>query len=203
MMRPTWAGLREAGVNILLALYWGVFAVVHLQGFAIHPRPSLLLIVAMETLAAVLFLLRAPATRTNTSPFAWLTTVGGTLTPLLLRPTGAVDSVAGQVLQVAGALLAVAALASLNRSFGLLPAVRGVRQGGVYRYVRHPLYAAYTLQGVGYLLSNRSAVNLAVVVAGLGFQVLRMGTEERILSTEPAYRDYMARTRWRLLPFVY
>jgi protein-S-isoprenylcysteine O-methyltransferase Ste14 len=157
----------------------------------------------METLAAVLFLLRAPATRTSTSPFAWLSTLGGTLTPFLLRPAGAADSVAGQALQVAGTLMALAALVSLNRSFGLLPAVRGIRQGGVYRLVRHPLYAAYTLQGVGYLLSNRSALNLAIVAAGLGFQILRMGAEERILSTEPAYRAYMGRTRWRLLPFVY
>jgi protein-S-isoprenylcysteine O-methyltransferase Ste14 len=203
MRALTWAGLREAGVNVLLALLWGAFALVHLRNFLAHPRPSLLLIVAMETLAAVLFLLRAPASRTNTSPFAWLTTLGGTLAPLLLRPTGAADSIVGQVLQVAGALLALAALASLNRSFGLLPAVRDVRQGGVYRIVRHPLYAAYTLQFAGDLLSNRSATNLALVVAGLGFQILRMGTEERILSTEPAYREYMNRTRWRLLPFVY
>jgi protein-S-isoprenylcysteine O-methyltransferase Ste14 len=202
-MRFTWAGLRETGMNVLLALLWGAFAIVHVQSFAAHPRPSLLLLAALETLAAVLFLLRAPASRTNTSPFAWLTTLGGTLTPLLLRPSGATDVVAGQVLQVAGALLAIVALASLNRSFGLLPAVRGVRQGGVYRLVRHPLYAAYTLQGVGYLLSNWSAMNLALVVAGLGFQILRMGTEERILATEPEYRKYMSRTRWRLLPFVY
>jgi protein-S-isoprenylcysteine O-methyltransferase Ste14 len=97
----------------------------------------------------------------------------------------------------------VASLASLNRSFGLLPAVRPLRFGGSYRWVRHPIYAAYTIQNVGYLASNASARNLALVALALGFQVLRVYNEERVLSSVPEYGRYMERTRWRLLPLVF
>ncbi len=115
----------------------------------------------MESLAAVLFVLRSPASRTSTSAWSWFTTVGGTFAPFLLRPTGAASDLAvGQVIQVAGAAMAILSLASLNRSFGLLPAVREVQCGGAYRVVRHPLYAAYTVQNLGYLASNLSVCEL-------------------------------------------
>jgi protein-S-isoprenylcysteine O-methyltransferase Ste14 len=124
----------------------------------------------MESLAAVLFVLRSPASRTSTSAWSWFTTVGGTFAPFLLRPTEAESDLAiGQVIQVAGAGMAIFSLASLNRSFGLLPAVRSVRCGGAYRVVRHPLYAAYTVQNLGYLTSNLSVSNCVVVALALGF----------------------------------
>lgn len=204
MVRPTWGGMREAATNLALALLYAAFAWVHLRGFAVHPRPSLLIVVAMESVVAVLFVLRSPASRTSTSAWSWFTTVGGTFAPFLLRPTGAAtDLGVGQVIQVAGAAMAILSLASLNRSFGLLPAVREVQCGGAYRVVRHPLYAAYTVQNLGYLASNLSAANCAVVVLALVFQVLRVLNEERLLSSEPTYRMYMDRTRWRLVPYLF
>jgi protein-S-isoprenylcysteine O-methyltransferase Ste14 len=27
--------------------------------------------------------------------------------------------------------------------------------------------------------------------------------EERLLSSEPSYREYMSRTRWRLVPYLF
>jgi protein-S-isoprenylcysteine O-methyltransferase Ste14 len=158
----------------------------------------------MESLAAVLFVLRSPASRTSTSAWSWFTTVGGTFAPFLLRPTEAESDLAiGQVIQVAGAGMAIFSLASLNRSFGLLPAVRSVRCGGAYRVVRHPLYAAYTVQNLGYLTSNLSVSNCVVVALALGFQVLRVLNEEKLLASEPTYRVYMDRTRWRLVPYLF
>ena len=204
MRQVTRAGLRDAGTNLVAAGLYLLFAAVHLQGFAATARPSLLVVVAMETLVAVLFLLRAPATRASLSPYAWITTLGGTVTPLLLRPVDVShDVLLGQVIQCAGGALAVASLASLNRSFGLLPAVRPLRFGGPYRWVRHPIYAAYTIQNAGYLASNASARNLALVALAFGFQVLRVYNEERVLSSVPEYGRYMERTRWRLLPLVF
>jgi len=204
MVTVTLPGLREAAVNLALALLFGSFAWIHLRSFAIHPRPSVLLLVVMESLAALLFVFRQPAQRTSFSGWSWLTTIGGTFAPFLLRPTGAAaDLAVGQIIQATGAGMAVVALASLNRSFGLLPALRGVQQEGAYRVVRHPLYAAYTIQNLGYLGSNLSAWNFAIVLVALGFQVLRVMNEERLLSSAPGYRAYMLRTRWRLLPFLF
>src|SRR5262245_65534110 len=165
MARVTLSGMREAGANLVAAGLYLVFAAVHLQGFVLTHRPSLFLVVAVETLVAVLFVLRAPATQASLSLYSWITTLGGTLAPLLLRPADAGhDVLLGQVIQCAGGVLAVASLASLHRSFGLLPAVRPLRLGGAYRWVRHPLYAAYAVQNVGYLVSNATLRNLALVV---------------------------------------
>jgi protein-S-isoprenylcysteine O-methyltransferase Ste14 len=204
MERPTRAGVAEAGTNLVLALLYVAFAWTHLQAFRVHPRPSLVLLVAMEALIAVLAVVRERATRTSFSAGAWLTTVGGTFTPLLLRPAQvARDAWFGDVLQTAGFVLAVGSVLSLRRSFGLLPAIRGIRTAGAYRVVRHPLYAAYTLANVGYLASNGTARNASLVALALAFQILRIRNEERLLSAVPSYATYRDRVRWRLVPFVY
>jgi protein-S-isoprenylcysteine O-methyltransferase Ste14 len=198
------AGLREAGTNLSLAALYLLFAWAHAQRFAAQPRASLALAVVMEAVVAALLLVRSRADRASFSPWSWLTTVVGTFAPLLLRPGGeARDSPLGQAIQLVGAALAVASILSLRRSFGLLPAVRTLRVGGAYRWVRHPIYAAYTVQNLGYLLSNRTLANLAIVLVALLFQVLRVRNEERLLMTLPDYEAYARRTRWRLLPRVF
>jgi protein-S-isoprenylcysteine O-methyltransferase Ste14 len=199
----TGSGLREAGGNLVAAVLYLLFAGVHLQAFAVAPRPSLLVLVIIETFVAVMFLLRAPAERSTLSPYAWVTTLGGTLAPLLLRPVDGVDVLLGQAVQVGGGTFALLALVSLNRSFGLLPAVRPLRRGGPYRWLRHPIYAGYTVQNLGYLASNPSARNLVIVLVALGLQVLRVYEEERLLASVPEYAAYKRQTRWRLLPLVF
>jgi hypothetical protein len=74
---------------------------------------------------------------------------------------------------------------SLNRSSGLLPAHRGVKSDGLYRWIRHPLYSTYLLAHVGYLASNLSWANFLVVVTGAAFQVVRILQEERLLLQYP------------------
>ena len=200
----SWSGLREAGTNLSVATFYGLFALAHAQSYLVQQRVSLLLAVLMEGLVAVLLVVRSRPERASHSSWSWFTTVGGTMAPLLLRPgTEASDLAAGQVIQLLGAGLALLAVLSLQRSFGLLPAYRTLRVEGAYRLVRHPVYAAYTIQNVGYLLSNRTLANLAVVVVALLFQVLRVYNEERLLLALPSYRDYAQRTRWRLLPPVF
>jgi protein-S-isoprenylcysteine O-methyltransferase Ste14 len=203
-MAITRAGLGVAFSNVALAALYLLFARAHLGAFGDRPRASIVLVVAMETLFAVMILLRRGASRVEHSPWTWLTTAGGTFTPLLLRPVaGSAELLAGEGLQILGLTVVIAGMVALNRSFGLLPAHRGIRSSGPYRLIRHPLYAGYTLTNVGYLLSHASAANAALVVTALAFQLLRIRTEERLLATDPAYVAYAARTRWRLAPFVY
>lgn len=203
-MAITVGGLREAGANLVASGLYLAFAATHLHAYAATHRPSLLVVIVIETLVAVLYLLRAPAERASLSAWAWITSLGGTLAPLLLRPVqGGEDVLAGQVIQCAGSAFALLALASLNRSFGILPAVRPLRFGGPYRWVRHPIYAGYAVQNLGYLASNASLWNVAILAAALGLQVLRVYNEERILSSVPEYARYMRQTRWRLLPLVF
>jgi protein-S-isoprenylcysteine O-methyltransferase Ste14 len=92
---------------------------------------------------------------------------------------------------------------SLNRSFGLLPAHRGVKSDGLYRWVRHPLYSAYLLAQLGSLVNNLTAYNVVIVVAATVFQIIRVRQEERLLTEYADYRAYVEQTRWRLYPGVW
>ncbi|MDB5724736.1 MAG: isoprenylcysteine carboxyl methyltransferase, partial [Novosphingobium sp.] len=48
-----------------------------------------------------------------------------------------------------------------------------------------------------------SPYNLAIYVIGWTAQILRLLAEERLLGQDPAYREYMAQVRWRLIPGVF
>jgi protein-S-isoprenylcysteine O-methyltransferase Ste14 len=196
-------GLAAAFTNLSVAGFYVFFAYAHGASFAAHPRASVAIIVVVEALFALFVLLRRDAERSSLSLWDWLTTLVGTVAPLGLRPGAGADQLAGQVLQVLGGLLAVHAIATLNRSIGLVPALRGIKRHGPYRWVRHPLYAAYVVSCVGYLLNNLTARNASIVVLSVVLWVLRIANEERFLSRYPEYAAYSERTRWRLIPFVF
>lgn len=197
-------GIGLAITNCALAACFFLFAYGHAVNFMEQPRLSVFLIIITETIVAVLLLVRRDPDETRHTWQTWVTTTGGTLTPFFLRPIDASEDVLiGQILQVAGALLQIGALASLNRSLGLLPAHRGIKSDGMYRFVRHPLYTAYIVTLTGYLVSNLSLYNTVIVVAGTAFMVLRIRYEEELLRTYPVYASYAERTRWRIIPSVW
>lgn len=197
-------GLGIAASNLLLAAMFLIFAYHHLVYFAATTRPSLLLIVASESLLVIFVLIRRDPDATWHSWWTWLTMLGGSFGPLLFRPTGVSEEFfIGQAVQIAGLVLQIAAIMSLSRSFGLLPAHRGVKSDGLYRWVRHPLYMAYTLAWVGYVVNNFSLYNVLIFAVATGFQVLRIRNEEAFLGRYPDYVALAERTRWRLVPYVW
>ncbi|WP_269506901.1 methyltransferase family protein [Burkholderia sp. IMCC1007] len=110
---------------------------------------------------------------------------------------------AGGALQIFGIAFQLLAKLSLGRSFGLLPANRGVVASGAYRFVRHPIYAAYLVSELGFLLANFSSRNLLMVSSWMLLQVGRIILEERVLSEDADYRAYKAQVRYRLVPGVF
>ena len=62
----------------------------------------------------------------------------------------------------------------LGRSFGLLPAQRGLVTAGPYRIVRHPIYFGYLIGHIGFLLVNFSWRNAAVLALLYVAQVVRI-----------------------------
>ncbi len=100
-------------------------------------------------------------------------------------------------------VLGIVTLANLGKSFGVLIALREVRTGGLYSCVRHPMYATDILLRVGYLVSHFTPVTCALFVLSTACYVCRAVLEERFLSAQPEYRDYMEKVRYRLIPHVY
>ena len=75
-------------------------------------------------------------------------------------------------------------------------------QEGPYRRVRHPMYTAFLIIGVGFLLlSANLLVGLVYLVPLIVMVVLRVGPEEQMMLERfgDTYRDYMRHTG-RLLP---
>jgi protein-S-isoprenylcysteine O-methyltransferase Ste14 len=104
---------------------------------------------------------------------------------------------------LSGIALHVAAKLSLRRSMGVVAANRGVKMGGPYRFVRHPMYAGYVLVHTGLLMSWPSLFNLVILGGTWCLFLLRIIAEERILSEDPAYRQLKQRIPFRLIPGVY
>ncbi len=82
-------------------------------------------------------------------------------------PTGSAVWTTGQVLVIAG--LALIIVASLRLGTGLtptpVPSQRGhLVTGGLYRYVRHPIYTGVLLIVVGLTVRSGSVVTLAVAL---------------------------------------
>jgi len=83
---------------------------------------------------------------------------------------------------------------------------RGQRviDSGPYAIVRHPMYAAALLYLIGMPLLLGSWYGLGVLPFLILGLVPRMVLEERTLARElPGYADYLARVRWRLVPYVW
>jgi protein-S-isoprenylcysteine O-methyltransferase Ste14 len=106
-------------------------------------------------------------------------------------------------LQIFGVLIAISAKWSLRRSFGILPANRGVVVKGPYRLVRHPMYLGYLVKDVGFVLPNFGLQNLLVVIVFWSLQIGRIMREEKLLSNDELYCEYKKRVRRRLLTGVF
>ncbi|MCH8059932.1 MAG: isoprenylcysteine carboxyl methyltransferase [Proteobacteria bacterium] len=197
-------GIGLAFTNMLLATLFILFAIANAKSFLENPRLSVFLIVVTETIVAIFLIIRRDPDETRHTWQTWISTTCGTLAPFLLRPIEVTeDLLPGEILQLIGFILQIAALLSLNRSIGLLPAYRGVKSGGLYRWVRHPLYAAYVILFLGYLVNNQSLSNFAVAIFGIAFLVMRIHYEEDLLIQQADYKRYVNRTRWRMIPAVW
>jgi protein-S-isoprenylcysteine O-methyltransferase Ste14/uncharacterized membrane protein (UPF0127 family) len=192
--------------NLALALLYGFFVAAHASKIATTGQwGTAMPLVAQEAMLVALILARRRSVATSGRSTDWILGIGGTLLPLLMRPTGVPGPLSwlGEPLQFVGVGAALVALASLGRSFGLVAANRGIKTSGLYGLVRHPTYAGYMLGCVGYVQCYPSPRNALIAVATLLALNARAHVEERFLSHDPSYRHYIRGTRWRFVPLVY
>jgi protein-S-isoprenylcysteine O-methyltransferase Ste14 len=197
---PAYARLAT---NALFLLLFALLAASSWQHFMRTGTLRSLGVLAVNTLFLVLFVLRRPAKDEASSPFVWALSLIGSALPLLMRPSeGAGFSLAGEALQVSGLAVLALALLSLRTSFAIVPANRGIRQGGLYGFVRHPIYLAELTVLLGVVLANPTAANIFLWLCECPLQCARVVAEERLLTRDPIYRAYRQRVRYRLIPGI-
>jgi protein-S-isoprenylcysteine O-methyltransferase Ste14 len=192
------------GSRCFLVALFALFAWSNFSHWRATGAPSGLGITLLEGWAAALFLTRRAPQALSLRPLAWIAAPIGSFAMLLARPTdGGLPHGVCEAVQLAGLLIALASLGTLGRSFGIVAANRGVKTGGPYRLVRHPAYLGYLISYLAYVAENPSAANLALLVLSTTFQLVRIGEEERLLSSDSTYESYRRSVRYRLVPLIY
>ena len=165
-----------------------------------------LLLLASETLVVVLTVLRRATSIIDRSPRARVLTAISMMGPVLVRPAAVAalaPEVATVLLSATGLLVVIGGKLSLGRSFGLMPAHRGVVSTGLYRLVRHPIYMGYLITHAGFVAANPTIWNVVMLVGADLALMWRAVCEERTLSQDEAYRAYQQVVRWRVVPGVF
>jgi steroid 5-alpha reductase family enzyme len=170
-----------------------------------HHVTGLFLLVS-EALVVVLTIFRRRAHLVDRTIQASAATIVSMAGPPLLRAGGVEPLLPDHVtaaISTAGLALVIVGKVVLGRSFGLVPANRGVVAEGPYALMRHPIYTGYLLTHIGFLAAQPTAMNLAVVLISDTALIVRALLEERVLNQDEQYRAYCARVGWHLVPGVF
>jgi protein-S-isoprenylcysteine O-methyltransferase Ste14 len=174
--------------------------------FAQTGRITGLLLLVSELLVVVMTVRRRAAAAVDRSMRARALTTVSMLGPPLLLPAQLTPLAPGALtvaISIAGLAVVIAGKVSLGRSFGLIPANRGVISSGVYRIVRHPIYMGYLVTHAAFLAANPSGWNVAVLLVADTALLARAVCEESTLAGDPHYRAYQQVVRWRVVPGLF
>lgn len=113
----------------------------------------------------------------------------------------------GLILLAAATVLALWALISMKRgTFRVLPEPSNTAQltmNGPYRWIRHPMYSAVLLAGLGAALVHTTSFHCIIILClslVLFFKIKR--EEAALLKRYPEYGAYRSRSK-ALVPFIY
>ena len=200
-INPRVADRVEQGLAVLFYLWFCYRFVTSIMAGATDPRVYAVLVV--DGIVLLFMLARRPTGDISLRPMDWVWALTATLAPLLLLPVPPLAPNAGLGLVFVGMAFSLSAKLVLRRSFGIVAANRGVKIGGPYRLVRHPMYAGYVIGHLGTLLLLPHIWNWVLFLFAWTAMAMRINAEERLLRTDPDYAAYMAQVRYRLLPGIY
>ena len=155
---------------------------------------------------AALFLIRRRPSIVSLEPEHWLVALLTSFSGLFFEKSSAglpgTEPVADGLIFVGLAGAASTALA-LGRNYDFLPALRGVTTSWLYGVVRHPMYVFSILIRLGYVAKHASVFNVGMFGVMVWLYGCRALFEERILSQDQTYNQYVGRVRYRFLPGLY
>jgi protein-S-isoprenylcysteine O-methyltransferase Ste14 len=197
------AGIRQAG-NIALALCFCGEA-----GRVLVLSEEFQIVSAGSILAAVIaayFILRRPAPIARDTGWGALFAIIAAVWPfafyqLIPDPGNTPHLVAGA--QICSILLMNASIISLRSNFSVVPEYRALVRNGPYRFVRHPLYAAYLLFDGAMAYQAQSLFAVILWLAEYAIFYTRAIFEERLLlRADAGYAEYRQRVQFLFVPFL-
>lgn len=198
--------LADFAARAAVVLLFALLSINLLQEFLRTHHLTGLLLLASESLVVVLTIARRRAAVIDSSAKAATVTGVSLVGPWMLRTADVAalvpDNVTSMISGI-GLLIVVASKMALGRSFGLVPANRGVVVRGPYCFVRHPIYLGYVISHVAFFLAQPTMWNAAVILIGDGTLIVRALMEERVLSRDAEYASYCRRVSWHLVPGVF
>ena len=197
---------RELLARATICALFTLLSVNILRGYLQTGHVTGLLLLVSEFLVVVLTFARRPAGLVDRSAGATVVTLVSVVGPLLLRAsdeTGLLPDAATAGLLALGLVVVVVGKMTLGRSFGLVPANRGVVVAGPYAFVRHPIYSGYLVTHVAFFLAHPRIWNVALVVVSDVALIVRALVEERVLDHDASYRAYCQRVGWHFVPGLF
>jgi protein-S-isoprenylcysteine O-methyltransferase Ste14 len=164
------------------------------------------LLLVSESLVVVLTVMRRRAYLVDTSAAALTITAIALVGPPLLRTgdaPGLVPDALTALVSGAAVCFVIAGKLTLGRSFGIVPANRGVVDTGPYLLVRHPIYAGYLVSHLAFVAAYPRPWNIAVLIISDSALVWRALFEERLLRKDERYPAYSGRVGWHLVPGLF
>jgi protein-S-isoprenylcysteine O-methyltransferase Ste14 len=200
------SGLTDFAAKAVVSLLFAMLSMNLLQDFLRTGHVTGLLLLASEALVVILTVARRRAAFVDPSAKAAAVTFVSVVGPWMLRTTNGAALIPDSVtacISIVGLLIVLLSKITLGRSFGLVPANRGVVVQGPYGFVRHPIYAGYVLTHVAFMMAQPSIWNAAIIVIADGTLIVRALMEERVLLRDAMYASYCQRVSWHLVPGVF
>lgn len=116
---------------------------------------------------------------------------------------GETANILSSVVTALSNILGIVTLFNLGRSFGILIALRKVKTGGLYSFVRHPMYGTDIMLRIGFMISHFNPLTLFLFIISTGAYVYRAILEERFLKQDIEYAEYMKKVKYRFIPFIF
>lgn len=206
MALPVRERLSDVAARLLVATLFVLLSINLWADFTKTHHFTGLLLLFSEALVVVLTIFRRRAHVVDRTVLAAIITAVSLVGPPLLRAGGAdplMPDLVTASLSLVGLAFVIAGKIVLGRSFGLIPANRGVVARGPYGWMRHPIYAGYLLTHVGFIAAHPTAWNIAVIAIADSALIFRALLEERVLTQDERYREYCAKVGWHLVPGVF
>jgi protein-S-isoprenylcysteine O-methyltransferase Ste14 len=194
-------------VNIAVASFFSYYIYDIIIRMATGTCLTLLIaLLFRNTSITLVFLIRRPSKLTSRNIGDWIAAIGGTFITYLY--TSKADPIhtfivpTAYVIMIITAFLSTVCIVNIGRSFGIVPANRGVKTDLLYGIVRHPLYSLYTIYDLAVISLAFSLHNCYICILHALFSYLRAKREEKILIRDRAYEEYISRTRYMFLPGI-